>query len=102
MPAPFACTPSMFDSWEVKVLAVWRREEFGEHRATHAAFKTAKQTFTDHADRSGKDGAAKQLGAGHAMTRRSRKAMSIAQHWRWRESWWPISWQSTVVSAIFK
>src|SRR5713226_10696073 len=36
------------------------------------------------------------------MTRRSRKAMPIAQHWRWRESWWPISWQSTVVSAIFK
>src|SRR6266852_8219897 len=36
------------------------------------------------------------------MTRKSRKAMPIAQHWRWRESWWPISWPSTVVSAIFK
>ena len=46
---------------------VRRREEFGEHRAAHAAAQATQQTFTDHADRSGKDGAAKQSGAGHAL-----------------------------------
>ena len=33
---------------------VWRREVFGEHRAAHAAVKTAQQTFTHHADRRAK------------------------------------------------
>ena len=43
------------------------REEFRQYGATHAAVKTTQQTFTDHADRSGKDGAAQQPGAGHAL-----------------------------------
>ena len=47
--------------------AVWRREEFGGHRAAHAAVKTAQQTFADDADRSSQDGAAKQPGTGHAL-----------------------------------
>ena len=34
------------------------REEFRQYGATHAAFETAQQTFTDHVDRSGKDGPA--------------------------------------------
>src|SRR6266481_3955075 len=36
------------------------------------------------------------------MTRKSRKAMPIAQRWRWHGSWWPTSWRSTVVSGIFR
>ena len=46
---------------------VWRREELREYGATHAALKTAQQTFTDDADRGSKDGPAKQPGAGHAL-----------------------------------
>ena len=34
--------------------------------------------------------------------RRSRMAMPIAPHWRWPKVKWPIAWQSTVASAIFK
>src|SRR6267378_959819 len=36
------------------------------------------------------------------MTRKSRKAMPIAQRWRWHGSWWPTSWRSTVGSGIFR
>jgi transposase len=42
------------------------RERFRQHGSTHATVQTAQQTFTDHADRSGKNGAAKQPAAGHA------------------------------------
>ena len=63
----------------------------GEHRATHAAVQTAQQTFTDDADRGGQDGAALQSRAWPcSMTEKSRKAMPIAQRWRWHGSWWPI------------
>ena len=37
-----------------------------------------------------------------SMTRKSRKAMPIAQRWRWHGSWWPTSWRSTVGSGIFR
>jgi hypothetical protein len=47
--------------------AVWGGEEFRQHGPTHAAVKTAQQTFTDDADRGGKNGAAKQPGTSHAL-----------------------------------
>jgi len=47
--------------------AVWGGKKFGEHRATHAAIQTAQQTFTDHADRGGEDGAALQPGLSNAL-----------------------------------
>ena len=31
----------------------------------------------------------------------SKRAMRIAQRWRWQESWWPTSWPSIVESVIF-
>src|SRR5882724_434340 len=46
---------------------VWGRAKFGEPRAAHAIIEAAQQTFADDADRSSKDGAALQPGAGHAV-----------------------------------
>jgi len=42
-------------------------QEFRQHGPTHAAVKTRQQTFTDHADRGGEDGATLQPGLGHAL-----------------------------------
>src|SRR6266700_495066 len=58
-------------TWALEVGDVQRfssiRKAFRQHRAAHAAVQTAKQAFTNHADRSGKNGPAQQPGAGHAL-----------------------------------
>jgi len=46
---------------------VWVGAEFRQHGPTHAAVKTTQQTFTDHADRGGEDGAALQPALGDAL-----------------------------------
>src|SRR6267143_2165359 len=58
----------LFDQKGHQLLRVVRgREEFRQYGATHAAVKTAQQTSADNADRSGQDGAEKQLGLSHAL-----------------------------------
>jgi transposase len=55
-----------FSSIKKATPVVRGRERFRQHGSTRAAVQTAQQTFTDHADRSGKNDAAKQPSAGHA------------------------------------
>src|SRR5713101_8226805 len=62
------CEAFFLDQESHQLLWVVRgREEFRQHGPTHAAVKTTQQTFADDAERSSKDGAAQQPGAGHAL-----------------------------------
>jgi len=60
----------------------------------------AEQAFTDDLDRSGKDGAAQQPGAGMLYDKEKQKGNANRATLAVARSWWPTSWRSTVAAEF--
>jgi transposase len=82
--------------------AVRGREEFGEHRAAHAAIKATQQAFADDADRSTKMAPRNSPELAMLYDKEKQKGNANRATLAVARKLVPNSWRSTVDSAIFR